>query len=220
MYLLYIDPVCNLLHIRLAGEFDEQQADELCAEFGRRLPELREGFLVFSDLTGLEKFGHSARKHYRIFMDLCRQNGLGKVIRIVPGSLNNFGLTIMSHFHHQHVRVITCENIEEAHRHLRAAGISKGKPPMDHTENPIETLKKAARQGMHRRLAHCPVGGNPAECPLHEIRKQPMPQREAWLASKTDDEVIALYRQHIPCLEHVMSQASLSPDEDMRSHKK
>lgn len=25
MYLLYIDPLYNLLHIRLAGEFDEQQ---------------------------------------------------------------------------------------------------------------------------------------------------------------------------------------------------
>ncbi len=213
MYLLYIDPLYNLLHIRLAGVFDEQQADNLCSELDMRLPELRDGFLIFSDLTGLKEFAQSARKHYRIFMDLCRQNGLSKVIRIVPDSLNNFGLTIMSHFHHQNVPVFTCETIEEAYRHLRSMQSSKGKPQVDCIENTDEALLKAARLGMYRRLAHCPVEGNPAECPLYEIRKRPMPLRMTWLESKSDNEVVDLYLQHTSCLEQILLQAVESTDQ-------
>ena len=63
-------------------------------------------------------------------------------------------------------------------------------------ENPA----KEARFAMYGRLLRCPVGDNPEDCPLHEIRKLPMEERLLWLEAKSDDEVITLYQQHIDCL--------------------
>jgi hypothetical protein len=119
MFLLEIDPMQNRLHLTLAGQFDACQADRLCADLVLRLHELRDGFHILCDLSGLMKFDHDAKKHYRRMMDICRENGVRKVIRILPDALNNHGLTIMSHFHYQNVSVVTCPNLPEALEHLR-----------------------------------------------------------------------------------------------------
>ena len=116
--MLQIDQMHNRLHIMLSGQFDERQADKLSAELMIRINELREGFHVLSDVTSLEKFDRSARKHYRKIMDLCHKSGVRKVIRIVS-KRDDFGLTVMSHFHYKNVPVITCQTLEEALEHLR-----------------------------------------------------------------------------------------------------
>lgn len=119
MYLLQIDPRHNRLHITLAGKFDARQADKLCADLMMRLHELQDGFHILCDLSGLAKFDHDAKKHYRKLMDICRESGVRQVIRIIPDALDNFGLTIMSYFHYRNVNVITCPTLEEALVHLR-----------------------------------------------------------------------------------------------------
>ena len=53
---------------------------------------------------------------------------------------------------------------------------------------------------MHGRILRCPIENNPDDCPLHTVRQLPIGERVAWLKSKTDDEVVALYVQHIDCL--------------------
>ena len=63
------------------------------------------------------------------------------------------------------------------------------------------SLAEEARLALHGRILRCPFGGNPIECPLHEIRKLSVEKRVAWLASKSDEEVIELYELHNACLE-------------------
>lgn len=58
-----------------------------------------------------------------------------------------------------------------------------------------------ARYAIHGRILRCPMGDNPADCPLYEIRLLPVEERIAWLESKTDDEVEALYSFHLRCLD-------------------
>lgn len=60
---------------------------------------------------------------------------------------------------------------------------------------------QAARLAMHGRILRCPVDNNPEDCPLHTVRQLPIEERIAWLKAKTDDEVVALYAQHIDCLD-------------------
>ena len=62
-----------------------------------------------------------------------------------------------------------------------------------------------ARLAMHGRILRCPIGDNPADCPLHETRKLPVEDRLAWLESKTDEEVLELYSYHTNCLEERLS---------------
>ena len=62
-------------------------------------------------------------------------------------------------------------------------------------------LVEDAKLAMHGRILRCPLGGNPEDCPLHEIRKLPVEERVAWLETQTEEELISLYEQHIECLE-------------------
>jgi hypothetical protein len=65
-----------------------------------------------------------------------------------------------------------------------------------------------ARVGMHARILRCPLGGNPDDCPLHKVREWPLEERLAWLESKSDEEVIELYRRHTDCLEFKLAWES------------
>ena len=58
-----------------------------------------------------------------------------------------------------------------------------------------------ARMCMYARILRCPLGDNPEDCQLYEIRKLPMEERLAWLEEKTNSEVVEMYQQHTKCLE-------------------
>ena len=132
---MQIDSMHNRLHITLAGAFDERQADTLCAELMMRLHELQDGFHILCDLSGVEKFDRAAKRHYRKLMDVCRESGVRKVIRIIPDSMDNYGLTIMSHFHYKNVSVVTCPNFQEALIHLRENETHPLKQSLDDPSN-------------------------------------------------------------------------------------
>ena len=67
-------------------------------------------------------------------------------------------------------------------------------------------IVEEARIGMYARILRCPLGGNPEDCPLHEIRKWPMEQRLAWLESTNDEEVVELFNRHSDCLESKLAE--------------
>ena len=62
-------------------------------------------------------------------------------------------------------------------------------------------LVEEAKFALHGRVLRCPLGGNPEDCPMHEIRKLPVEERFAWLESQTSEAMISLYEQHNQCLE-------------------
>lgn len=119
MYLLDIDRAKNRVHLTLSDHFDTEQAAALLQEMRQRIEELKPEFSVLCDVSILETFDTDAKTHFRGIMDLCNERCVGKVIRIIPDPLNNFGLNIMSMFHYcDNVKIITCESFEEAQKHL------------------------------------------------------------------------------------------------------
>lgn len=49
-------------------------------------------------------------------------------------------------------------------------------------------------------LMECPVsGGNPADCPLHEIRLLPLADKFKWARSRTREEADAIFTRHANC---------------------
>jgi hypothetical protein len=68
------------------------------------------------------------------------------------------------------------------------------------SEETFQQKAQAARLALHGRILRCPVGDNPEDCPLYSIRQWPIEERITWLKSKTDEEVVALYEQHMACL--------------------
>lgn len=65
----------------------------------------------------------------------------------------------------------------------------------------MKKSESAARVAMHGRILRCPLGGNPVDCPLYEIRLLPIEERLEWLDSKTDSELSALLDYHTKCLD-------------------
>jgi len=78
---------------------------------------------------------------------------------------------------------------------------------MDCMEKQISAIEEA-RMGMYGRILRCPLGGNPKDCPLYEVRKWPVEERLAWLDSKNDEEVVELYHRHSDCLEYKLFRQS------------
>ncbi len=66
-------------------------------------------------------------------------------------------------------------------------------------------MESMARTLMHGRLLRCPMGGNPPDCPLYEIRLLPFEERIIWLESKTDFELTSLLGYHLNCFEKKIS---------------
>ncbi len=63
------------------------------------------------------------------------------------------------------------------------------------------------RLAMHGRILRCSLGGNPKECPLHEIRQRSIEERIVWLDSKSEEEVEALFSYHLKCLDEKTESA-------------
>lgn len=69
-----------------------------------------------------------------------------------------------------------------------------------------DQIVEEARMALHGRILRCPLGKNPEDCPLHELRLKPIEERVAWLESKTDGEVVELYIQHVMCMKRKLTE--------------
>lgn len=70
---------------------------------------------------------------------------------------------------------------------------------------PTSITAEDARLGMCGRILRCPLGDNPEDCPLYEIRKLPIEERVEWLNARTDEEVTELFALHSKCLEEKLA---------------
>ena len=66
--------------------------------------------------------------------------------------------------------------------------------------------KELARIYMQARLLRCPLGNNPDNCPLHDIRLLPMDQRYDWLDRQSDDDVLQLFQHHNECVKRRLAE--------------
>lgn len=87
-----------------------------CAEDVRHaVKNTRIGFRLLVDLTDLEAMEVSCAPHIRNIMDMCNQNGVAEVVRIIPHPKRDIGLRIMSYFHYgANVHIVTRESADEA----------------------------------------------------------------------------------------------------------
>ena len=68
--------------------------------------------------------------------------------------------------------------------------------------------ESSVRTAMYGRILRCPMGDNPKDCPLYEIRLLPVEERLEWLNSKTEFELMELFAHHVLCLEKKISSVA------------
>ena len=119
MFQVDVDKSKNLLKIIYAqhvGPEDTQRVEEAIPALA---PELRPGFRLLTDLSGLESMDLACVPYIKRMMDLCNKKGVEMVVRVIPDPHKDIGLNILSLFHYRRrVRIVTCETLAEAMRVL------------------------------------------------------------------------------------------------------
>ena len=117
---LEADPERNLVRMRYCGAVTASHMPAIVAEAERILVKMKNGFAVLADLTGLESMELECAPHISRIMDLCRIQGVGLVVRVIPDASKDIGLNILSLIHYRgKVRIVTCGTLAEAERALK-----------------------------------------------------------------------------------------------------
>ncbi len=121
MHFVHVDPRRNLLHLIFVGQLDRASGARLLAEVAAKLPELRPGYHVLTDLRELQDVDRDGEQVVRELMDRCNAARPAALIRVLRDQTTNFGFTLMSPFHYgARVPVVTCLSLAEAVSQLPA----------------------------------------------------------------------------------------------------
>ncbi len=97
-------------------------ADDLARQVGpieAALTKLGRGFTLVTDLSDLDAMDLDCVTHVTRIMDLCRNGGVGKVVRIIPNPDKDIGFNLLSLVHYRgKVPTATCETKAEAEKEL------------------------------------------------------------------------------------------------------
>jgi anti-anti-sigma regulatory factor len=121
MFELRSDPTKNLVRVRYLGHVTAAGLKVFVLRVEETLPGLRAGFTVLTDLSELESMDLDCVPYLTKIMDLCRANGVGTVVRVIPDPTKDIGFNILSLIHlRRGVKIVTCENLAEAERALKS----------------------------------------------------------------------------------------------------
>ena len=110
----------KLLRLSFAGEVNGADMQPYLAAVETALQGLRPGFFLLTDLSGLRSMDLSCVPHIQKTMNLLREHGVGRVVRIIPSPDQDIGFNLMSLFHYPRgVRTVTCENPAQAEQALK-----------------------------------------------------------------------------------------------------
>jgi hypothetical protein len=120
MVAVEIDQPQNLLVIRYSGSVAPAETERGLGEIQSGLPKLQSGFRLLADLTELKLMDVACAPYIEKAMDACNKNGISTVVRVIPDPTRDIGMQIMSLFHYGgNVRILTCQNMDEARELLR-----------------------------------------------------------------------------------------------------
>src|SRR5438552_15807378 len=129
MFYVETDPGNNLLKINYSERVGLEEAKRCAAQVQTLLPELKPGFRLLTDLTGLEIMETSCIPVIRQVMDMLNKHGVKQVVRVIPDPRKDVGLNIMSLFHYRRdVSIVTYEKLEEALGALEKPGAKSQNP--------------------------------------------------------------------------------------------
>jgi hypothetical protein len=119
MFQVGVDKAKNLLRISYAQHVGPEDTQRVEEKIPGLVPDLRPGFRLLTDLSGLESMDLACVPYIERMMDLCNKKGVEMVVRVIPDPYKDIGLNIVSLFHYpRRVRIVTCETLEEAMRAL------------------------------------------------------------------------------------------------------
>jgi hypothetical protein len=115
-----VDAARNLARTRYFGDITVAGMQEAMPRVEALLAELKPGFSIFADFRDVVSMGLDCVPQLTHIMDLCREHGIGMIIRRLPEPTRDIGINILSTVHYRgKVRTVTVDTIEEAERALK-----------------------------------------------------------------------------------------------------
>jgi anti-anti-sigma regulatory factor len=113
-----VNTATNQVRIRLSGDIDAPSM-KACVDEVARLGTVSAGFKVLTDLSGIKTMDPACVPEVERLMDLCRNNGVDTIVRVIPKRSKEVGFNILSLFHYpKSVTIVTCNTLAEAERAL------------------------------------------------------------------------------------------------------
>jgi hypothetical protein len=110
----------NLVRINYRGHVGVAEVRACGEAVEKLLPQLRPGFTVLTDLSGLDSMELDCAADISRMMDKFRAKGVGVAVRIIPDPTKDIGFNILAIVHYRRgVRVVTCRDAAEAERVLK-----------------------------------------------------------------------------------------------------
>lgn len=115
MFLATISKPKQLLYFSYVGRVSVGELMRAREDLAALLAELSHGFRLLTDLSQMESMDLDCAQEIGKMMELCDQQGVVLVVRIIPKPAKDIGLNILSLFHYRrHLRIVTCENMAAA----------------------------------------------------------------------------------------------------------
>ena len=109
------DPAQNILRLSFVGDIGTDEMRDAEKEIAAAIAAMRRGFYLLTDLSELKKMDVHCMPHITKAMELSRNQGIARVVRIIPDRSKDIGLNIMALFHYPRgLKIITCANGAEA----------------------------------------------------------------------------------------------------------
>jgi hypothetical protein len=115
-----VDVARNIVRTRFFGDVTAAGMQDAVARVEAMLSNLKPGFSGFADFRDITSMGLDCVPALAKIMDLCREHGIGLIIRRLPEPTRDIGINILSVVHYRgQVRTVTVDTLEEAERALR-----------------------------------------------------------------------------------------------------
>ncbi len=95
MNFVYADDSRNLLHMIYVGTLDKATAQKTLDAVKTACARLRPGFAILADLRDMKAMDKNAVKIIDEMMEFLNERGAGKVVRVLPDKMENFGFAVM-----------------------------------------------------------------------------------------------------------------------------
>jgi hypothetical protein len=115
-----VDAARNIARTRYFGDITVVGMQDVVTRVEAMLANLKPGFSVFADFREVASMGLDCVPQLTQIMDLCREHGIGMIVRRLPEPTHDIGINILSVVHYRgKVRTVTVDTVEEAERALR-----------------------------------------------------------------------------------------------------
>jgi hypothetical protein len=121
MFKVEADKAKNLLAVSYSQRVGPEEAERSALEAEKLLHDVQPGFILLTDLTGLEEMDPACAPYIQKAMDRFTDHGVKRVIRVIPDPSKDIGLNIMAMFHYRRdVQIATCDTLDQAMELLAA----------------------------------------------------------------------------------------------------